>query len=117
MPEPQLSLIVLRTTQVERLCEFYTLIGVRFIQEQHGSGPSHFAGRLENVVFEIYPLAEGETADRSTRLGFRIGQLDAVILQLTQAGVAVVSAAKTTQWGYCAVVRDPDGRSVELTEA
>jgi hypothetical protein len=64
-----LKLLVLKTTQVERLVAFYQTLGIAFAQEQHGKGPIHHSGQIGGVVLEIYPLADDtSTADRTTRL-------------------------------------------------
>ncbi len=73
----------------------------------------HYAGRVGELIFEIYPLNEGEIA--VSRLGFAVSNLNETLERMTRAGVPIVSDAKPTPWGYRAVVRDPDGRSVELT--
>jgi predicted enzyme related to lactoylglutathione lyase len=60
-------------------------------------------------------LAEG-LADTTTRLGFAVESLRQVVDKLAEAGTAVVANAQETEWGFRAVVRDPDGRAVELCE-
>ena len=66
------------------------------------------------MVIELYPLpADAGPADASTRLGFAVPDLDAVLAKLA---AAVVSGPLATEWGRRAVVRDPDGRKVELTD-
>jgi len=94
---------------------FYAALGIEFTEEQHGDGPVHYAGRLGDVVFEIYPLSEdGPVADATTRLGFSVENMTKVVAALQTLGVAVVSPPQSTEWGCRAVVRDPDGRAVEL---
>ncbi len=113
----QLSLLVLKTNQPAGLRDFYEALGLRFREERHGSGPVHFAAQAGDVVFEIYPLPKSVAqADATTRLGFRVGALHPVIAALKAAGVPVTTEPQPTEWGYRAVVRDPDGRSVELTQ-
>ena len=114
---PQFALLVLKTSDVPRLRTFYASLGIEFSEERHGSGPLHFAGRLGELILEIYPLGDGATADRSTRLGFRLSELDSTLQVLTEAGVTIRTPPAATPWGRRAVVLDPDGRSVELIEA
>ena len=112
-----LSLIVLKTQQLDSLFSFYTALGIELIEEQHGKGPVHYAGRIGDAVFEVYPLPDKDTeADTTTRLGFVIQKLDETIDKLEAMGVTIITKPKNTDWGYRAVVRDPDGRSVELYE-
>ena len=115
-PSPSFSLLVIKTHQLEPLRRFYETIGIAFTEEQHGKGPVHFAGQVGEMVLEIYPLSTNAEADTTTRLGFQVPALDAVLDGLTTQGAKVVTAAKETPWGYRAVVLDPDGRSVELSQ-
>ncbi len=110
---PELKLIVLKTTQPDALRGFYTQLGFQFVEEQHGKGPVHFSAALGDGVLEIYPLPDDAEADSTTRLGFAVEGIEAIVERL--AGTAdVISKPKATEWGTRAVVRDPDGRSVEL---
>lgn len=117
MPAPSLTLLVLKTRQVEELQAFYGALGIELIQERHGSGPTHFAGRVGEVTFEVYPIAhERDEVDSTTRLGFVVDNLAGVIEALEMTGRLVSSPPKETPWGVRAVARDPDGRAVELYE-
>jgi lactoylglutathione lyase len=109
------SLVVLKTRQVERVRRFYGSLGIELTEEQHSKGPVHFAGRVGDVVLEIYPLPEGNTpADSTTRLGFTVEKLDEVMQVLQTFEAHVVTKPELTNWGFRAVVHDPDGRAVEL---
>lgn len=111
----RLNLLVLRTRQLDKVKEFYSALGISFTEEKHGGGPLHLAARVGDLVLELYPLpADAGPADASTRLGFVVRNLEAVLARL---GAAVVSGPRVTEWGRRAVVRDPDGRKVELLEA
>ena len=112
LPDPTLKLIVLKTAQVESLRDFYARIGFRFVEEQHGKGPVHFSTSLGDGVLEIYPLPVGAVGDSTTRVGFGVADLASVLEEL-----GAECDPKQTNWGLRAVVRDPDGRSVELYEA
>ncbi|MFO0843743.1 MAG: VOC family protein [Gemmataceae bacterium] len=112
---PSLRLLVLRTRQLERLRDFFRPLGVTFTPERHGTGPLHYAGEVGGVVLELYPLPEAARPDdHLTRLGFSVRDLASALHEFEAAGVAVVSGARETEWGLRAVVRDPDGRTVEL---
>src|SRR5438552_1576762 len=58
MAHVSLTLLVLKTRQVEQLRLFYQTLGVELAKEQHGKGPVHFAGRAGDVVIEVYPLPD-----------------------------------------------------------
>src|SRR5205807_2232323 len=109
-----LRLVVLKTPEIEKLRTFYECLGMTFSAERHGRGPLHYAGQLENVVLEVYPLVPGNTADTTTRLGLNVPKMDNAFLSLQALGTPIIEAPLETPWGYRAVVRDPDGRAVEL---
>ena len=111
-----LTLLVLKTRQVDRVRTFYEVLGITFTEERHGSGPRHHAGRVGDVVKEVYLLPEGVAVDTSTRLGFTVGDLAKVVQALQVAGTLMAKEPTQTTWGRQAVVKDPDGRSVELTQ-
>jgi predicted enzyme related to lactoylglutathione lyase len=105
-----------RTRQIEDLLRFYGAIGIELVREQHGKGPVHYACLMGDAVFEIYPTSDDAPADATTRLGFTVENLTALINALKSIGVEMVTEPKQTEWGYRAVARDPDGRSVELVQ-
>jgi lactoylglutathione lyase len=69
------------------------------------------------VVIEIYPLPDDGTAVyASTRLGFAVGKLAEVVQAVETNGTHVVKRPTRPDLGFQAVVKDPDGRSVELSQ-
>ncbi len=87
---------------------------IEFNEHRHGTGPMHFAADLFGVVFEIYPAKTQDDVDRTTRLGFSVHKLQAVVDSLQSLGTSVIEEPVQSEWGFRAVVKDPDGRSVEL---
>lgn len=116
MADVSLTLLVLKSRQVDRVRTFYQALGIVFTEEQHGTGPRHYAGRVGEVLVEIYPLPNDGSTDASTRLGFTVGNLAEVVRALEGIGTQVVKQPTQTTWGLQAVVKDPDGRSVEVTQ-
>ncbi len=114
MAAPSLSLLVLKTHQVQKLCSFYASIGLSFCEEQHGRGPVHFAAEFNGIVLEIYPLADDAIADQTTRLGFVVADLQQVLRHLADQELCDPPQPRSTDWGERSIVRDPDGRAVEL---
>jgi lactoylglutathione lyase len=110
-----LKLLVLKTHEVEQVRAFYRALGIEFVEEKHGQGPVHHAGQVGPVVLEIYPLPDDAgPADQTTRLGFEVNDLLGVLADLAALGADVAGSPKATERGTRAIVRDPDGRSVEL---
>ena len=115
MPDPAFRLVVLKTDQLDAVREFYGHLGFEFASEQHGSGPRHYWAPLGDGIIEVYPLPKDGIVDRTTRLGFAVDNLEKAIAAIGNPD-AVVTGPRQTDWGLRAVVRDPDGRSVELYE-
>lgn len=106
---------MIKTNQLETTRQFYQSIGIQFQKHQHGKGPAHYAAELGSLIFEIYPLSDRKAlVDSSTRLGFEIPQLDKLIAALPED--IVLKFPYQAEWGYQAIVKDPDGRKIELTQ-
>ena len=116
MPGISLTLLVLKTQQVDRLRAFYQTLGISFVEEQHGKGPLHYAGQTGELTLEIYPLPAEAAADSTTRLGFVVDNVEEVVELLQSQGNAALQGPRQTAWGYRAMVKDPDGRTVELCQ-
>ena len=113
----RINLIVLRTKNIKELAKFYEKFGINFEYHQHGNGPFHYSSELEGTVFEIYPLSKNqEKADKSLRLGFDIKELDKLILEFDKEGIEITKRPTKSAWGYFAVIKDLDGRKIELKE-
>ena len=106
-----LNLLVLRCRDIERAKSFYELFGMAFTQEQHGNGPAHYSSVDDAGTFEIYP-AEGIHPDQ-TGLGFLTGEIEGLHILLRRNQFAP-REIRDTELGRMFVVRDPDGRRVEV---
>lgn len=113
-PLPTISLVVLKSGNVEAAKSFYSLLGLAFIEEQHGKGPRHYSAALGGTVLEIYPC-QGSEPVAPMRIGFRVPSLDKTLEMLRSHGARIVREATDSLWGRRAVVEDADGNRVELT--
>jgi len=120
MPETSLSLLVLRTARIGACLEFYQGLGLTLVEEKHGKGPVHYSSSSNGITIEIYPETQKNytenRAERTIRLGFVVESLAATLGSLEALGAMVLTPPAITQWGYLAVVLDPDGREVEINE-
>lgn len=116
MSDIALNLLVIRSPDIDRSAGFYELLGLSFTKHAHGAGPQHYAAEIGSAVFEIYPRTDEKDSTSRIRLGFRVANLDQTILALDQAGAKIVSGPKDTPFGRRAVVDDPDGHRIELTQ-
>jgi len=109
-----LNLLVLRCRDLENSRRFYELLGMKFIRHAHG-GPEHLAHEDDRGVFELYPAKPDEKPDR-TGIGFAVVDLAPMRCAMIAAGFAPEPIIQNP-WGVTCVVRDPDGRRVELKQA
>ena len=116
MNKPLLSLVVIRARDLDRAAAFYGLMGITFEKHRHGSGPYHLSYEHSSTVFEIYPRKDESDSTAAVRVGFAVLSVDVVMENLVAAGVGILSPAQDSPWGRRAVVEDPDGHRVELTE-
>ena len=111
----RINLIVIRVFDIERSACFYQALGLALTREKHGSGPEHYSADLEGTTLELYPRSDQEDTSR-VRLGFTVNKLDRVVNACVTAGARLVAPARKSQWGRRAVIEDPDGHKIELTE-
>lgn len=57
----ELRLIVLRTGNMQKLVDFYSLLGCDFEYHKHGNSPYHYSAKTGKTVSEIYPLSKDKT--------------------------------------------------------
>ncbi len=110
-----LNLLVLRCSDLERSRAFYEIFGHLFVKHAHGDGPEHYAAEGRDGVFELYP-AGPDTAGDQTGLGFAVASLETTWQRFTDLGFNPKPVSDKA-WGRSFVVRDPDGRRVEVSLA
>ena len=116
MSEIQLNLVVIRSRNIDQAAMFYQQLGLSFIKHQHGTGLEHFASTVGCVTLELYPYTPGTVPTTATRLGFQVTSVDAVVSELKKHGASIISSPANSPWGRRAVVADPDGHRIELTQ-
>ena len=113
---PRLSLVVIRAADLAQLARFYSALGMSFQAEKHGAGPLHYVSTDTGITFEIYPCSAEEAPTTGTRLGFATVSLDVVLNALTEYGGEIVAPTRGSPWGRRAVVIDPEGHKIEISE-
>ena len=114
---PSINLIVIRVRDLEVSRVFYSELGLQFERERHGDGPEHYAAELHELVFELYPARKSGAITNEVRLGFQVERLAEVLTRLQKMGGDIVTDIQEMEGGKHAVVSDPDGHRVVLTEA
>lgn len=113
----RINLVVIKTKAPKALMEQYTLLGLNFEHHKHGNGPMHYASEHNGQVFEIYPLPQTVSqADNTIRLGFEVTHLATLLFTLEHSSWIIHTPIQETPWGNRAILKDLDGRTIELTE-
>jgi len=112
-----LNLVVLRVSDIDRAADFYSQLGLTFTKHSHGKGPEHYAAEMSHMVFELYPQTSEDTSTKHTRIGFQVADAATTISRLEEKDGKIVTPLKDSPWGLRAVLDDPFGHRIELTEA
>jgi catechol 2,3-dioxygenase-like lactoylglutathione lyase family enzyme len=108
-----INLIVIRARDPDALRRFYEALGLRFVEEQHGSGPRHFAATLSRGgVLEIYPARPSDEQRGGLTFGFVVDDAHAL------AAVAQGVGGRLQRLGDGdATLRDPEDNLLILQSA
>ncbi|MDC0740780.1 VOC family protein [Polyangium mundeleinium] len=104
-----LSLLVIRTSDIDAAKRFYEALGLLWREERHEGGPRHDSCRVGATLLELYPAKEAPRG--RMRLGFRVDD---------PARAAEAAIAAGGRWrrdahpGAGIILQDPDGNDVEL---
>jgi lactoylglutathione lyase len=120
----ELGSLILFSERVEDVAAFYRALGLPLESEQHGDGPVHHTCSLGPTHFAIFAArssaSAAQTADHrgagAQFFGLTVDDLGAAFAVSREHGAEVVQEPKSYPWGRRALVRDPDGRVVELFE-
>jgi predicted enzyme related to lactoylglutathione lyase len=111
------SFVAITTTDLGRQRVFWVdQLGFTLSEEQEGKFFIVDVGGLRLCV----DLADGDVhvaGGKDPVIGLKVGSVKSALTVLASRGVEVPDAATSTEKGSYAVIRDPDGRSLILTEA
>jgi len=116
MIQTSLSLLVLRTADLDRSVRFYRALGLQFAEEQHGDGPVHYSCALGQTILELYPAKPGSGPDSATRIGFRVDSVAETMQRLVELEVEVRTPPSKSPTSSRAIVLDPDRRTIEIQQ-
>jgi predicted enzyme related to lactoylglutathione lyase len=110
--------LVLFTARVDAVVAFYRALGVPLEAEEHGDGVRHFACELGATHFAVFAAPAGDAPEHrsggSQFFGLSVASAEAAVAAAKARGAPVVEPPTRYAWGVRALVRDPDGRTVEL---
>ncbi len=117
MGSTSLNLVVIRVPDLEQAADFYSGLDLKFTKHAHGKGPEHYAAELGTSVFEIYPRASDSDSTQPVRLGFQVTSAEESLRKLEAKGGKLISPLKDSPWGLRAVIDDPFGHRIEVTQS
>lgn len=111
-----LNLLVLRCQDVSRTRWFYEQLGLVFVEEKHGAGPSHYASQTGGLVLELYPITANQSPD-NVRLGFSTHLLADINGNIRHGtDVKILKGPYAASDRLVMLLQDPDGRKVEISQ-
>jgi len=113
---PQLAKMTLATTRTEEMVRFYdTLFDTQF-QPQEIQGVTFYNGTLAGIPLLICPneIARVDANQSRHQLAIRVGDLKSLLGQVESAGGRI--EAPMTESMTEAIVRDPDGNTIEVMQ-
>lgn len=123
MAAKRLGVVVLWTSQLQKMRLFYSGVGLSLEEERHGDGPIHFTMDIAGVHFAVYeetkagsPGLPSRGQSGFTHIGFAVDDLESCFARLKSLGAPVAWEIQSKPWGKAAMFLDPDGRSVEIFE-
>lgn len=113
----RLGPLVLYARVPGRTAAFYRALGVGFEARADGRHVAEVDG-LTVAIVEGRPgeIAAAMAVPGAAMIGLRVASVDDAILAMHQLGGTIVRHTEALDWGRRAVVADPDGRAVELTD-
>jgi predicted enzyme related to lactoylglutathione lyase len=104
----------------ERCVAFYRSIGIPLEEERHDAAdPVHYAWELGDVHVAVF-AAEGRGDAPAlgepgcSFAGFVVDSVDAAVDAARRMGTQILQEPAEYPWGRRAVLRDPDGRPIEV---
>ena len=114
--DAEIGLLVIRASDMHRLAEFYSVIGMKFEKHFHPPCGEHYSTIAGNCVFEICQLKQGESPTTNVFFGLNVSDLDSAVNAVKANHGTVNRVPETSDWGRTAVIRDPEGHRVLLTQ-
>lgn len=108
----RMGLLVIRCTNVARMVDFYERLGLELVEEQHDTGPVHYAATsVLGQVLELYPAGK-KAPTTDLRLALEVRSLEEAKKLL--AGLRRCDNLTSDGQGF--EVYDPQNNVVEVRE-
>jgi predicted enzyme related to lactoylglutathione lyase len=126
-----LASVVLLSHRPDEVVEFYRALGLPLEDEDHGDGVVHRAADVDGIHMAVLPAERNEDQNDecaeapslawrvagTTFVGLWVDSLEETTAALERSGTPVLRPHQRCEWGCRIVVRDPDGRAVEVNQA
>ncbi|MDP3640250.1 MAG: hypothetical protein Q8R53_03550 [Nanoarchaeota archaeon] len=109
---PSLTLLILRSHDIETLREFYTSFLDTPFEEHTDHGPRHYGAQVGEVYLELYPTKQEQRP--LDGIGFSVSNLEAALANIDQKYIR--HRGEDTPFGKQATLTDPDGRFLYIKE-
>lgn len=113
-----LTSITITTMHLQDMLKFYQIIGFDFKTNKIDKGGVIYRAVHSGVEFSLYSIENAQKVQiPNLQLGFRVTDLEKSVAQLNQVSGAMCILDPTEMPdGKKAIMIDPDGHSIELTE-
>lgn len=116
----ELGALILFTSRLDAVVSFYRALGVPLEEESHDEGPVHHACELGSVHFAVFTsdssVAPAPRSAGAAMPGFAVPSLTDAWHRIRGLGAEILEEPTEYLWGPRFLVRDPDGRAVEVFE-
>ena len=115
MPVPQLTQMTLATTRTLEMVKFYDTLFDTQLQATEAYGTTLYHGTLAGIPLVICPneIAGVEAKQSRHQLTLRVADLAALLELVEPSGGMIETPTVTTS----AILRDPDGNTIEVIAA
>ena len=115
-----LSGVLMVSADPTRLAAFYRdVLGIPLEAEDHEGTMPHWGCTLGDVHFAIHPVEDfpdSRAAVGAVKLAFTVFDLSSVVAELAQKDVQLLRPPEDTGYFLSAMLCDPDGNLIELTQ-
>jgi lactoylglutathione lyase len=114
----ELQALVLNTSQMESMLEFYRAIGLEFAAGRVDKGSPVYKGKCSGIeICLIVGQPAGIKVRRDVSFRLNVKKIDEILTKIKKiSGIQFVMDKTDMPYGKVAVVLDPEGNAVELIE-
>lgn len=114
----RLKTLSFNSGRMASLVAFYNALGANLIAKKVKAGSESFQGSLQDLEITIYEIPQkNDRSIPSFSMCFEVSEITSVITKLKALpDVQILMDIEQLPYGKTAIVKDPDGHSVEILE-